>query len=81
MFRTKLFFPTAFYNLFSTTARISVIRQVQTDTGIKHQGNALANELLQKGFIELTDETLREYLRITVVDANNDYINGLTMEN
>lgn len=56
------------------------VRQIQVQTGIQYKDNPLATSLLEKGYVELTDVTLREYLRLTNASPSKEYIEGATLE-
>lgn len=50
-------------------------------TGVKYGESPVAKELLEKGYVELNDETYREYLRITSSSSDKRYIQNATVEN
>lgn len=69
---------------------ISFCQFVQPETGDIEQGtdlrsgnikdHPLGRELIEKGFLPLTDETLQEYLRMTTKTPDADYIKSASVE-
>ena len=54
------------------------IREQALDTSIAFSTNELAGTLVAAGYVPLTDENLREYLRITSAINDHAYLKGVT---
>lgn len=56
------------------------IRQGLLNTNITFADNPLAQELLNKGYFPLTDESLRDYLNISSASPDKSYIQTATLD-